>query len=113
MDEGFDLNNVHIGPSDYVPWLKDKKVAHIRIEGSGFGGSPLNLELKLDVWDLPNSAGVVVDAIRCAKIALDRGLGGAIVGPSAYYMKSPPQQFADDKARELTLEFIGDRRGGG
>jgi myo-inositol-1-phosphate synthase len=113
MDEGFDPESVHIGPSDYVPWLKDQKVAHIRIEGSGFGGSPLNLELKLDVWDSPNSAAVVVDAIRCAKIALDRGLGGAIVGPSAYYMKSPPQQFADDKARELTLEFIGDRRAGG
>jgi myo-inositol-1-phosphate synthase len=107
MEENFDPENVHIGPSDYVPWLKDQKVAHIRIEGSGFGGSPLNLELRLDVWDSPNSAAVVVDSIRCARIALDRGLGGAIVGPSAYYMKSPPQQFSDEEARKLTLEFIG------
>jgi myo-inositol-1-phosphate synthase len=112
MAEDFDTDNVHIGPSDYVPWLKDQKIAHIRIEGSGFGGSPLNLELKLEVWDSPNSAAVVVDAIRCAKIALDRKIGGAIVGPSAYYMKSPPQQFTDDEARELTLDFIWEGRGG-
>jgi myo-inositol-1-phosphate synthase len=111
MTEGFESDNVHIGPSDYVPWLKDRKIAHIRMEGTGFGDTPLNLELKLEVWDSPNSAAVVVDAIRCAKIALDRGVGGAIVGPSAYYMKSPPQQFTDEEARELTLAFIHDGHG--
>jgi len=111
MVDGFDPEDIHIGPSDYVPWLKDQKVAHIRIEGSGFGSSPISLELKLEVWDSPNSAAVVLDAVRCAKLALDRGIGGAIVGPSAYYMKTPPQQFTDDKARELTLEFI--RNGSG
>jgi len=113
MAEAFDADNVHIGPSDYVPWLKDQKIAHIRLEGTGFGGSPLNLDLKLEVWDSPNSAAVVVDAIRCARIALDRRIGGAIVGPSAYYMKSPPQQFTDEKARELTLEFICEACGDG
>jgi myo-inositol-1-phosphate synthase len=111
MAEGFEPDNIHIGPSDYVPWLKDQKIAHIRMEGTGFGDTPLNLELKLEVWDSPNSAAVVVDAIRCAKIALDRGFGGAIVGPSAYYMKSPPQQFTDDEARELVLDFIRDGHG--
>jgi myo-inositol-1-phosphate synthase len=109
MAEPFEADNIHIGPSDFVPWLKDQKIAHIRIEGTGFGGVPINLEVKLEVWDSPNSAAVVVDAVRCAKIALDRKLGGAVVGPSAYYMKSPPQQFTDDKARELTNDFI---RGG-
>jgi myo-inositol-1-phosphate synthase len=110
MAEAFDMDNVHIGPSDYVPWLKDQKIAHIRLEGTGFGCSPLSLELKLEVWDSPNSAAVVVDAIRCARIALDRKIGGAIIGPSAYYMKAPPQQFSDEKARELTLEFIRETR---
>jgi myo-inositol-1-phosphate synthase len=108
MPETCDPDNIHIGPSDYVPWLKDQKIAYIRLEGTAFGGSPLNLELKLEVWDSPNSAAIVVDAIRCARIALDRKIGGAIVGPSAYYMKSPPQQFTDEKARELTLQFIWD-----
>ncbi len=98
--------NVHIGPSDYVPWLLDRKWCYIRIEGTGFGGVPLNLECKLEVWDSPNSAGVVIDAIRCAKLALDRGIAGALVGPSAYFMKSPPRQFTDEEARRLTEEFI-------
>jgi myo-inositol-1-phosphate synthase len=98
--------DVHVGPSDYVPWLTDRKWAHIRIEGTAFGGLPLTAELKLEVWDSPNSAGVVIDAIRCAKLALDRGLAGALIGPSSYFMKSPPQQFTDDEARERTLAFI-------
>jgi myo-inositol-1-phosphate synthase len=99
-------NDVHVGPSDFVPWLEDRKFAHIRMEGTAFGGVPLNLELKLEVWDSPNSAGVVMDAIRCARIALDRRLGGAVVGPSSYYMKSPPQQFTDDEARQRTMRFV-------
>ena len=98
--------NVHVGPSDYVPWLTDRKWCYIRMEGTTFGDVPLNLELKLEVWDSPNSAGVVIDAVRCAKIALDRGMKGAIVAPSAYFMKSPPQQIPDDKAREMVEEFI-------
>ncbi|HET9448884.1 MAG TPA: inositol-3-phosphate synthase [Steroidobacteraceae bacterium] len=99
--------SIHVGPSDHVEWLTDRKWAYIRMEGTAFGGSQLNIELKLEVWDSPNSAGVVIDAVRCARLALDRGLGGAIVGPSSYFMKSPPQQFPDHVARELTLEFIG------
>jgi myo-inositol-1-phosphate synthase len=99
-------NDVHVGPSDYVPWLADRKFAFIRMEGTAFGNVPLSCELKLEVWDSPNSAGVVIDAIRCAKIALDRGIGGALNGPSAYYMKSPPLQFTDDEARELVEAFI-------
>jgi myo-inositol-1-phosphate synthase len=99
-------DDMHIGPSDFVPWLTDRKIAHIRMEGTGFGGVPLNLELKLEVWDSPNSAGVVVDAVRCAKLALDRGIGGAVIGPSAYFMKSPPRQFTDDEARRRTIDFI-------
>jgi myo-inositol-1-phosphate synthase len=98
--------DIHVGPSDHVEWLSDRKWAYIRMEGTAFGGSPLNIELKLEVWDSPNSAGVVIDAVRCARLALDRGLGGAIVGPSSYFMKSPPQQFPDHVARRLTLEFI-------
>jgi myo-inositol-1-phosphate synthase len=98
--------NVHVGPSDYVPWLTDRKMAHIRVEGTTFGNVPLNCELKLEVWDSPNSAGVVIDAVRCAKLALDRGIGGALVGPSSYFMKSPPRQFTDHEARERTEEFI-------
>jgi myo-inositol-1-phosphate synthase len=98
--------NIHIGPSDYVPWLTDRKIANIRMEGTGFGGLPLNIDLKLEVWDSPNSAGVVIDAVRCAKLAIDRGVGGALIGPSSYYMKSPPQQFTDSEARERTLSFI-------
>jgi myo-inositol-1-phosphate synthase len=99
-------NDVHVGPSDHVPWLADRKFAHIRLEGTGFGGMPLNLELKLEVWDSPNSAGIVIDAVRCAKLALDRGIGGALVGPSSWFMKSPPEQFTDEEARERTLRFV-------
>lgn len=98
--------NVHVGPSDHVPWLADRKWAHIRVEGTAFGNVPLACELKLEVWDSPNSAGVVIDAIRCAKLALDRGIGGALVGPSSYFMKSPPRQFTDHEARERTESFI-------
>jgi myo-inositol-1-phosphate synthase len=98
--------NVHVGPSDYVPWLTDRKWCHIRMEGRAFGNVPLNLELKLEVWDSPNSAGVMIDAARCAKLALDRGIGGPLVAPSSYFMKSPPEQFTDDIARDMTEEFI-------
>jgi myo-inositol-1-phosphate synthase len=98
--------DVHVGPSDYVPWLGDRKWAYIRMEGTTFGDVPLNLELKLEVWDSPNSAGVVIDAVRCAKLALDRGIGGAIYGPSSYFMKTPPKQFTDYEARDLTERFI-------
>ncbi len=98
--------NVYIGPSDYVPWLQDRKWAHIRIEGRAFGDVPLNLELKLEVWDSPNSAGVIIDAVRVAKLALDRGIGGPLWGPSAYFMKSPPVQMPDYQAREATERFI-------
>lgn len=97
---------VHIGPSDYVPWLEDRKWAHIRLEGRGFGDQPINVELKLEVWDSPNSAGVVIDAIRCCKIALDRGLKGALYAPSAYLMKSPPEQWTDETARQRLERFI-------
>ena len=100
--------NVHVGPSDYVPWLEDRKWCHIRIEGQTFGDVPLNLELKLEVWDSPNSAGVVVDAVRCAKVALDRGESGQLDGPSAYFMKSPAHQHPDDVARDLVEAFIAD-----
>jgi len=98
--------DIHVGPSDFVPWLTDRKVAYIRLEGTGFGDAPMSVELKLEVWDSPNSAGVVIDAVRCAKLALDRGVGGALHGPSSYFMKSPPQQFTDAEARERTLRFI-------
>jgi myo-inositol-1-phosphate synthase len=98
--------DVHVGPSDYVPWLEDRKFCHIRMEGTGFGNVPMQCEVKLEVWDSPNSAGVVIDAIRCAKIALDRGIGGAVNGPSSYFMKSPPLQFTDDEAQELVEAFI-------
>ena len=99
-------DNVHVGPSDYVPWLTDRKFCYIQMEGTTFGDVPLKLELKLEVWDSPNSAGVVIDAVRCAKIALDRGLKGALVEPSSYFMKSPPTQFTDDAARRRVEEFI-------
>jgi len=99
-------DDIHVGPSDYVPWLKDRKFCHIRMEGRTFGDVPLNLELKLEVWDSPNSAGVVIDAIRCCKLALDRGLKGALIAPSAYFMKSPPVQYTDDEARRMVEEFI-------
>jgi len=100
--------NIHVGPSDYVPWLQDRKWCYIRIEGTTFGGAPLNMEVKLEVWDSPNSAGVVIDAVRCAKLALDRGIAGALEAPSAYFMKSPPRQYHDDEARELLERFIRD-----
>ena len=101
-----DGHDIHIGPSDYVPWLEDRKWAQIRLEGQAFGDVPLTLELKLEVWDSPNSAGIVIDAIRCAKLALDRGVAGPLIGPSAYFMKSPPVQFSDEAAREMVEEFI-------
>jgi myo-inositol-1-phosphate synthase len=104
--------DIHVGPSDHVPWLEDRKWCHIRMEGRTFGDVPLNLELKLEVWDSPNSAGVVIDAIRCCKLAIDRGLSGTLVGPSAYFMKSPPIQYTDEEARRLTADFIsGDQNG--
>jgi myo-inositol-1-phosphate synthase len=98
-------DDVHIGPSDHVPWLKDRKWCYIRMEGRNFGDVPLNLELKLEVWDSPNSAGVIIDAVRCAKVALDRGIGGPILGPSAYFMKSPPVQYHDDVAHNMVEDF--------
>jgi len=104
-------DDVHVGPSDYVPWLKDRKWCHIRMEGTTFGDVPLNLELKLEVWDSPNSAGVVIDAVRCAKLGLDHGLKGALIAPSSYFKKSPPVQIPDDKSRELTEAFIRDPKG--
>jgi myo-inositol-1-phosphate synthase len=99
-------DSIHIGPSDYIPWLADRKWAHIRMEGRSFGDQPINLELKLEVWDSPNSAGVVIDAIRCCKMAMDRGLKGALLAPSAYLMKSPPEQWADDEAHERLERFV-------
>jgi myo-inositol-1-phosphate synthase len=101
-----DPDNVHVGPSDHVPWLTDRKWCYIRMEGTTFGNVPLNVEVKLEVWDSPNSAGVVIDAIRCAKLALDRGLSGPVVGPSSYFFKTPPRQFRDDVCREKTEAFI-------
>ncbi len=101
-----DDKNVHIGPSDHVAWLDDRKWAYVRLEGRAFGDVPLNLEYKLEVWDSPNSAGIIIDAVRAAKIAKDRGIGGPIIPASAYLMKSPPVQLADDVAREQLEEFI-------
>ncbi|MCB2180069.1 inositol-3-phosphate synthase [bacterium] len=98
--------NVHVGPSDYVPWLTDRKWCQIRMEGRAFGNVPLNLELKLEVWDSPNSAGVVIDAVRCAKIAMDKGISGPLTAPASYFMKSPPIQYTDDVARQKTEDFI-------
>jgi myo-inositol-1-phosphate synthase len=98
--------DVHIGPSDHVPWLTDKKLAFVRLEGRSFGDVPLNLEYKLEVWDSPNSAGVIIDALRAAKIAKDRGIGGPVVSASSYFMKSPPEQFGDDVCRDLVESFI-------
>src|SRR5437016_2016185 len=106
LDYDLGEENVHIGPSDYVPWLTDRKWAYIRLEGRTFGDVPLVAELKLEVWDSPNSAGVVIDAVRCCKLALDRGLGGTLEGPSAYFMKSPPVQHSDERARQMVEEFI-------
>jgi len=106
LDYEMGRDNVHVGPSDYVPWLLDRKWCYIRMEGTTFGNVPLNLECKLEVWDSPNSAGVVVDAIRCCKLALDRGISGTLMGPASYFMKSPPVQYPDDEARALVEEFI-------
>lgn len=106
LDSKIHPDNIHVGPSDYVPWLGDRKFCHIRMEGRTFGDVPLNIEVKLEVWDSPNSAGVVVDAIRCCKLAMDRGISGALIGPSAYFMKSPPVQYTDDEARKMAEEFI-------
>jgi myo-inositol-1-phosphate synthase len=106
LDETLSDAKAHIGPSDYVPWLSDRKWCYIRLEGTSFGNLPVNCELKLEVWDSPNSAGVVIDAIRCAKLALDRRVGGALIGPSSYFMKSPPEQFTDYEARAKTEAFI-------
>ncbi|MFB0568297.1 MAG: inositol-3-phosphate synthase [Nitrososphaeria archaeon] len=102
-------DNVHIGPSDFVPWLEGRKWAYIRLEGKAFGNTPLNVELKLEVWDAPNSAGVVIDAVRCEKIGLDRGLKGALIEPSAYFMKSPPIQYPDETARAMVERFIAEK----
>jgi myo-inositol-1-phosphate synthase len=98
--------DVHVGPSDYIPWLKDRKWCYIKIEGSNFGEVPLDVELKLEVWDSPNSAGVIIDAVRCAKIALDRGIGGMLEGPCSYFMKTPPVQYPDSQAKKLVEDFI-------
>ncbi|MEE9324038.1 MAG: inositol-3-phosphate synthase [Dehalococcoidia bacterium] len=106
LDYDIGSSNIHIGPSDYVPWLTDRKWCYIRMEGRTFGDVPLNLEAKLEVWDSPNSAGVVIDAIRCCKLALDRNIKGALTAPSAYFMKSPPVQYTDDEARQMVEEFI-------
>jgi len=106
LDYDIGADSIHVGPSDYVPWLTDRKFCHIRMEGRTFGDVPLNLEMKLEVWDSPNSAGVVIDAIRCCKLAMDRGLRGTIVAPAAYFMKSPPIQYADDDAHSRTEAFI-------
>jgi myo-inositol-1-phosphate synthase len=105
LDNGIAADDVHIGPSDHVPWLEDRKWAYVRLEGRNFGDVPLNIELKLEVWDSPNSAGVIIDAVRCAKIARDRGIGGPLLGPSAYFMKSPPVQYHDDEAHRMVEEF--------
>jgi myo-inositol-1-phosphate synthase len=110
LDYDLGPGNVHVGPSDYVPWLTDRKWAYIRMEGSAFGDVPLNVELKLEVWDSPNSAGIVIDAVRLAKLALNNGIAGSLVGPSSYLMKSPPQQIVDDEAYELTETFIEENR---
>ncbi|HWQ91416.1 MAG TPA: inositol-3-phosphate synthase [Clostridia bacterium] len=106
METPLSSDQAHVGPSDYVPWLHDRKWCYIRMEGTTFGNVPLNCEVKLEVWDSPNSAGVVIDAVRCAKLAMDRGQAGALVGPSSYFMKTPPRQFTDNRARELVEAFI-------
>ena len=105
IDHGIEADNVHIGPSDHVPWLEDRKWAYIRLEGRNFGDVPLNVELKLEVWDSPNSAGVIIDALRCAEDAKDRGIRGPLLGPSAYFMKSPPVQYRDEEAHNMVEEF--------
>jgi len=108
IERGISSDSVHIGPSDHVSWLDDRKWAYIRLEGRNFGDVPLNVELKLEVWDSPNSAGVIIDAVRCAKLALDRGVGGPLLGPSAYFMKSPPVQYHDEVARQMVEDWSSD-----
>lgn len=110
LSKRLSYDNLHIGPSDWIPWLKDNKICFIRIEGRKFGNVPVELELRLSVEDSPNSAGCIIDAVRLAKIALDREIGGALISPSAYFMKHPPQQFIDEKAREMVEEFIAGKR---
>ena len=111
MDHELPADDIHVGPSDYVPWLTDRKWAHIRVEGEAFGGVPLNAELKLEVWDSPNSAGIVTDAVRCCKLAMNHGVGGPLEGPSSYLMKSPPVQVEDSQARDDTERFIAEHGG--
>jgi myo-inositol-1-phosphate synthase len=111
MGHELPADDVYIGPSDYVPWLTDRKWAHIRLEGEAFGDVPLTLEAKLEVWDSPNSAGIVIDAVRCCKLALNHGLGGPITGASAYLMKSPPEQHPDPVARDMVEDFIAEYGG--
>ncbi|MSW17855.1 MAG: inositol-3-phosphate synthase, partial [Actinobacteria bacterium] len=106
LDHDMGAKNVHIGPSDYIPWLDDRKWAYVRLEGRAFGDVPLNLEYKLEVWDSPNSAGVIIDALRCAKLGLDRNIGGALLAPSSYFMKTPPVQYTDEEAHKAVEEFI-------
>jgi myo-inositol-1-phosphate synthase len=110
LDYDIGDKNVHVGPSDHVPWLTDRKWAYIRMEGSAFGDVPLNCELKLEVWDSPNSAGIVIDAVRLAKLALNNGIAGALEAPSSYLMKSPPKQIRDDESRERVERFIKDNQ---
>jgi myo-inositol-1-phosphate synthase len=109
LDYEIDPKSVYIGPSDYVPWLNDRKFCFLRMEGTQFGNVPLSIELKLEVWDSPNSAGVAIDAVRCCKLAMDRGVSGPLYGPSAYFMKSPPRQYSDSEAREMVESFISGR----
>jgi myo-inositol-1-phosphate synthase len=106
LEHDLGAKNVHIGPSDYIPWLDDRKWAYVRLEGRAFGDVPLNLEYKLEVWDSPNSAGVIIDALRCAKIGLDRKIGGALLSPSSYFMKTPPVQYTDEQAHNKVEDFI-------
>ena len=110
LDYDMGPGNVHIGPSDYVQWLDDRKWAFVRLEGRAFGDVPLNIEYKLEVWDSPNSAGVIIDAVRCAKLALDRKIGGPLLSPSSYFMKSPPEQYSDEEALTRTTEFVEGKR---
>ncbi len=112
LSHSIDKDDVHIGPSDYVAWLDDRKWAYIRLEGREFGDVPMSIEFKLEVWDSPNSAGIVIDAIRCCKLAMDRGMTGALLGPSAYFMKSPPVQYSDDIARQMVDDFIAGETAG-
>jgi len=111
MDHELPAHDIHVGPSDYVPWLEDRKWAHIRVEGQAFGDVPLSVELKMEVWDSPNSAGIVIDAVRCCKLALNQGLGGPIESASAYLMKSPPEQYPDPVARDMVEAFIAEYGG--